>query len=475
MKEFCKFNDIYERINVLEESVSKNFPGLKEPWGKAAKEARNIGASAPTREAKSIILNIIVGLMSKRVGRELTTQEERDLLRFRNIPSQNPLVEFLKTQEIDGHTYASVINDASPADIEEAAAGTGIADPVEFQVGQRSAQRKEAYKRRAEDREEAKAEAEAMADAAEEGGDEELANSLDEVGDYIVKFAKSITEVEGAPLDFDDLDVDLSLVSNKDEIAERLKGIMADAGYTVEITPAGINAEAPVGTFGDQDKAEDLVKGLVMNLYPDVREDQVAVFLNTDTAVEDQETPELRGSAVADGVEAEVQKRFRIINDSPDSHDEDYMAAAKAVHAKYKRRGDEARAAAAAGLISRAEATMAANVEDGEAYQSPYEGPSDTEVMEMAGREGIGEESFIIDQEGGLVNRDEILAMIKSAKASYEQAEETVTESYTSQYVVGLPQKSKEKVEPITESVGFKERFIPKTSEQLAELRNYGL
>ena len=129
MKEFCKFNDIYERINVLEESVSKNFPGLKEPWGKAAKEARNIGASAPTREAKSIILNIIVGLMSKRVGRELTTQEERDLLRFRNIPSQNPLVEFLKTQEIDGHTYASVINDASPADIEEAAAGTGIADP----------------------------------------------------------------------------------------------------------------------------------------------------------------------------------------------------------------------------------------------------------------------------------------------------------------------------------------------------------
>ena len=398
MREFCKFNDIYERINVLEESVSKNFPGLKSSWSKAAGEARKIGASAPTREAKSIILNIVVGLMSKRIGRELTTQEERDLLRFRNIPSQKPLVEFLKTQEIDGKTYASVINDASPADIEEAASGTGIADPIEFQVGQRSEQRKEAYKRRAEDREEAKAEAEAMADAAEEGGDEELANSLDEVGDYIVKFAKSITEVEGAPLDFDDLDVDLSLVSNKDEIAERLKGIMADAGYTVEITPAGINAEAPVGTFGDQDKAEDLVKGLIMKLYPDVREDQVAVFLNTDTAVE-----------------------------------------------------------------------------DGEAYQSPYKGPSDAEVMDMAGREGIGEEAFIMDHEGGLVNRDEVLAMIKNAKASYEQAEETVTESYTSQYVVGLPQKSKEKVEPITESVSFRERFKPKTIDQLAELRRYGL
>ena len=461
MREFCKFNDIYERINVLEESVSKNFPGLKEPWGKAAKEARSIGASAPTREAKSIVLNIIVGLMSKRVGRELTTQEERDLLRFRNIPSQTPLVEFLKNQEVDGHTYASVINDASPSDIEEAAAGTGIADPVEFQVGQRSEQRKEAYKKRAADRAEAKAEAEAMADAAEDGGDEELANSLDEVGDYIVKFAKGITDVEGASLDFDDLDVDLSLVSNKDEIADRLKGIMADAGYTVEVTPAGINAEAPVGTFGDQDKAEDLVKGLIMKLYPDVREDQVAVFLNTDTAVEDQEE-------VAEPVSEDGEGLKMYPKGNPYEGQDELSSCCTAPPIGEVQDG--------IGMCSKCkEWADFSSVEDGEAYQSPYEGPSDTEVMEMAGREGIGEESFIIDQEGGLVNRDEILAMIKSAKASYEQAEETVTESYTSQYVVGLPQKSEKKVETITESVSFQERFKPKTSDQLAELRRYGL
>ena len=427
MREFCKFNDIYERINVLEESVSKNFPGLKSSWSKAAGEARKIGASAPTREAKSIILNIVVGLMSKRIGRELTTQEERDLLRFRNIPSQKPLVEFLKTQEIDGKTYASVINDASPADIEEAASGTGIADPIEFQVGQRSEQRKEAYKRRAEDREEAKAEAEAMADAAEEGGDEEFANSLDEVGDYIVKFAKSITEVEGAPLDFDDLDVDLSLVSNKDEIAERLKGIMADAGYTVEITPAGINAEAPVGTFGDQDKAEDLVKGLVMKLYPNVREDQVAVFLNTDTAVEDQETPEMRGGAVADGVE-----------DGEELKDEVVVGAMVLVNGEW----------------------YAVDAVDHEISTVVYASNKDGQEFE-----------FTLDD----IEHVDTSSVEIFTDPPTENAEETVTESYTSQYVVGLPQKSKEKVEPITESVGFKERFKPKTSEQLAELRNYGL
>lgn len=421
MKEFCKFNDIYERINVLEESVSKNFPGLKSSWSKAAGEARKIGASAPTREAKSIILNIVVGLMSKRIGRELTTQEERDLLRFRNIPSQKPLVEFLKTQEIDGKTYASVINDASPADIEEAASGTGIADPVEFQVGQRSAQRKEAYKRRAEDRAEAKAEVEAMADAAEEGGDEELANSLDEVGDYIVKFAKGITEVEGSSLDFDDLDVDLSLVSNKDEIAERLKGIMADAGYTVEVTPAGINAEAPVGTFGDQDKAEDLVKGLIMKLYPDVREDQVAVFLNTDTAVEDQEE-------VAEPVS----------EDGEEHKDEVVVGAMILVNGEW----------------------YAVDAIDHEV----------STVVYASNKDGAEFEFTLDDIEAVDASSVEIFT-----DPPAENAEETVTESYTSQYVVGLPQKSEDKVEPIVESVSFKERFKPKTSQQLEELRRYGL
>jgi hypothetical protein len=436
MREFCKFNDIYERINVLEESVSKNFPGLKPSWSKAAGEARKVGAGAPTREAKSIILNIVVGLMSKRIGRELTTQEERDLLRFRNIPSQKPLVKFLKTQEIDGKTYASVINDASPADIEEAASGTGIADPVEFQLGQRSEQRKEVYKRRAEDRAEAKAEAEAMADAAEEGGDEELANSLDEVGDYIVKFAKGITEVGGSSLDFDDLDVDLSLAPGKDEIAERLKGIMADAGYTVEITPAGINAEAPVGTFGDQDKAEDLVKGLVMKLYPDVREDQVAVFLNTDTAVEDGETYQSPYTAY----------------DGPIS----------------QCCGGEPIGGALDGNLG-----ACSECNKGSTFIDI--GPG-TPV-------GIGDNNdyyIVVSVDGNEVtvkdhNEEQRIFYIDEINDVYEQAEETVTESYTSQYVVGLPQKSEDKVEPIVESISFRERYKPKTSQQLEELRRYGL
>jgi hypothetical protein len=460
MSDFCKFNDIYDRLGILSEakaSVSRDFPGLKPAWKKAASQARQAGASAPTREAKMTILRIIVSLVEARVGRELTVEEERSIMKFRNIAAQQPLIDFLKAQEIDGQPYASIIGNSTERDIEEASKQSGIADDIDFQIGQRSEKRKEAYKDRAAAREEAKK----LADVADNEGDAELGNSLDEIGDYIVKFAKGVTETESEALPFDDLDITIQPgIEDKDAVVAKLIEIMSDAGYTAEATPAGLNAEAPVGTFGSQDKAEDLVKGLIMKLFPNVREDQVEVLLNTDAAVE-----------------------------------------------------------------------------DGETHQSPY-GPSDEDIMDMAERIGVGSEEFILDGEGGLVNRDEVLTMIKGAEDGesmsfndeirgklkpgvpvsvgdegsyytvesvngdkvivkdddgikyefsihdindvYEGAEDgeyadVVTESYTSQYVVGLPQKSEDKVESIVESVSFKEKFKPKTSEQLAELRRYGL
>ena len=320
------------------------------------------------------------------------------MLRFRNIPSQKPLVEFLKTQEIDGKTYASVINDASPADIEEAAAGTGITDPIEFQVGQRSEERKEAYKKRAEDRAEAKAEAEAMADAAEEGGDEELANSLDEVGDVFSDLTSSISASKEDPTHIVEIKIgDASLASE-------VKRVMAK--------------------YANKDGVE--VSGNTVQFSADPGSSIAAIV----------------GKVGVEAAEKALQRDIGAVTDS-------------------------------AVVIIPPDSDTA--VEDGEAYQSPYRGPSDVEVMDMAGREGIGEESFIIDQEGGLVNRDEILAMIKSAKASYEQAEETVTESYTSMWMTDQKASDKRNVKTVTESVSFKERFKPKTSDQLEELRRYGL
>ena len=421
MREFCDFNSIYDRVNILSESVSKEFPGLKAPWKKAAAEARKAGASAPTREAKMTVLRIVVGLIANRIGRELTAEEERSIMKFRNIASQTPLVEFLKSQEIDGQSYAAIIGNSTEQDIQDASERSGIADDIQFQIGQRSEQRKEAYKDRAAARDEAKK----MADAAEEGGDAELGNSLDEIGDYIVKFAKGVSEVEQEALPFDDLDIELSDVDNKDEVVNKLVEIMSDAGYTAELTPAGLNAEAPVGTFGSQDKAEDLVKGLIMKLFPNVKEDQIGVFLNTDAAVEDEEKDALQ-SAMDQAYEQGLRDPA----------------------------GAKADAKLAKELMDSEE-----QYED-ELLSNCCDAPPVDEVVDGIGRCSRCGDGAAFSPEG-----------------SWEDAEEPITESYTSQYLTEQASKDKvnQKPEVIEERVSFKERYKPKTSWQLEELRRYGL
>ena len=439
MSDFCKFNDIYDRLGILSEakaSVSRDFPGLKPAWKKAASQARQAGASAPTREAKMTILRIIVSLVEARVGRELTVEEERSIMKFRNIAAQQPLIDFLKAQEIDGQTYASIIGNSTEKDIEEASKQSGIADDIDFQIGQRSEKRKEAYKDRAAAREEAKK----LADVADDEGDAELGNSLDEIGDYIVKFAKGVTETEGEALPFDDLDITIQPgLENKDAVVAKLIEIMSDSGYTAEVTPAGLNAEAPVGTFGSQDKDEDLVKGLIMKLFPNVKEDQVEVLLNTDAAVEDGETYQSPYTAY----------------DGPVSQ----CCGEEPIGGLDGNLGTCSRCKGNSVFIGPG---TPVSIGDNNDYYIVVSVNDDRVTVEDHNGE---KHEFYIDEINDVYEQPE----------NGENEEDVVTESYTSQYVAGLPQKSEDKVEPIVESVSFRERFKPKTSQQLEELRRYGL
>ena len=65
----------------------------------------------------------------------------------------------------------------------------------------------------------------------------------------------------------------------------------------------------------------------------------------------------------------------------------------------------------------------------------------------------------------------------KPGEDDHAENEETVTESYTAQYLTEQPAtKSKDKqLSTIQESVSFKNKMKPKTSWQLEELRRYGL
>ncbi len=87
--------------------------------------------------------------------------------------------------------------------------------------------------------------------------------------------------------------------------------------------------------------------------------------------------------------------------------------------------------------------------------------------------DGDGEVESETDEYMG--SRDK--AIRKAEEEKKAEDEETVTESYTAQYLTEQPTtKSKDKpLSTIQESVSFKNKMKPKTSWQLEELRRYGL
>ena len=232
-------------------------------------------------------------------------------------------------------------------------------------------------------------------------------------------------------------------LENKDEVVKKLIEIMSDAGYTAEVTPAGLNAEAPVGTFVSQDKAEDLVKGLIMNLFPNVKEDQVEVLLNTDAAVED-----------AESYESPYREELNVASNC----------------CGYGPIGElDGELGICSNCKEMAEFEL---VEDEEGDQEPLAKDTD-DARDKGGKLYQGNRHGQYNKRTGkLTSNHERMLNRKSSKS---EDEETVTESYTSQYVTDLPKKSEDKVEPIVESVSFKEKYKPKTSWQLEELRRYGL
>ena len=116
----------------------------------------------------------------------------------------------------------------------------------------------------------------------------------DEVDAELVKVAKGLTsqEVEDTVLDFDDVDVNIAGLSNRDEISAKITAILNGAGYNAGLMSGGegFNVEGPIGSFGGQDTAYDNMIGLIQSYFPDAGETAIDVRLNTSVAgVEDQE------------------------------------------------------------------------------------------------------------------------------------------------------------------------------------------
>ncbi len=133
----------------------------------------------------------------------------------------------------------------------------------------------------------------------DEPQDEDAKELEDEVTSEVISLAKGLTsdDVEGTILDFDDVDVALDGLENKDAITRKLVSILNGAGYTAEASGAGFNVEAPIGSFGSEEKVQDLMAGLILKHFPGADENLIDVKLNT--TIEDAESfnekPDLPG------------------------------------------------------------------------------------------------------------------------------------------------------------------------------------
>jgi len=117
----------------------------------------------------------------------------------------------------------------------------------------------------------------------EEPDDSEAKELEDEVSDE-VKIAQGLMSsgADRVKLDFDDVDVNIEGLNNKNEVAAKVVDLINTTNnLKAEPTGVGLNIEGPIGAFGSQTDISDMLTRIITSHFPDVSESEVKVTLNT--------------------------------------------------------------------------------------------------------------------------------------------------------------------------------------------------
>ena len=329
----------------------------------------------------------------------------------------------------------------------------------------------------------------------------------DEVTSEVISLAKGLTsdDVEGTILDFDDVDVALDGLENKEAITRKLVCILNGAGYTAEASGAGFNVEAPIGSFGTEEKVQDLMAGLILKHFPGADENLIDVKLNT--TIEDAESfnekPDLEGEIDprrdprAAGEELNRDREHQELKGEID----DRLHTPPSENNELE---DKIQAALSSGGIDKRDASAIQRSSDdafenilSPAIETARQDPDMTyaEVKGMIevqlGRECTEDECIDIKHDLYNMHGEEGDQERAEAVLDAEDYETTVTENFenqrhlnittnsTSMYLTEQVSKDKrngsQNKKSSNQSQSFKERYKPKTHWQLEELRRYGL
>ena len=235
-------------------------------------------------------------------------------------------------------------------------------------------------------------------------------------------------EKEIQDLPFDDVDVSLEELENKDEIAAKIVELINTTdNLTAEVTPIGFNIEGPVGVFVDSETITDQMNRLITKYFPNVRGRDIPVRLNTSVG-EDNEFDD-----------------FDIGPQSDENAPDDYEEVLKA-------------------MITKDKEQFAKNmIEDEEKAKEDYDGDGE---VETSTQEWKGSRDKAIKRARG---------SMKESKEYVAQPHLEVSETSTAAYLTEQTASDKRNKKTEIKNQSFKERYKPKTQWQLEELRRYGL
>ena len=253
--------------------------------------------------------------------------------------------------------------------------------------------------------------------------DDAEAKELEDEVSAEVRLAKGLMdgEAEKVDLDFDDVDVNIEALDNKEQVAAKIVELINTTNnLKAEQTGVGFNIEGPVGVFGSEEKVSDQMNRLITKFFPAVREAEIRVTLNTDNREEDyEEGPE---PMEPEGPANEYEEDINEVEDEDNEFDDFDIGP----------QSDE-------NVPDDYEEVLAALVDD------------DKKKHAMKQLNGEDEENIVMQP------------MLESHKTD------------TSVYLAEQSASDKRNKKTEVKNQSFKERYKPKTHWQLEELRRYGL
>ena len=189
------FNNLLSRASILlemakggkgEKNIKKNLPSPIYNVFKTASNTAKLKGGTPTREGRIAAITYIKDYIAMQI--DLDISDEQELMRFINVPGQEPFIDFLEATTPEGSnlTYSEMLKNITDADIEaiNAERQRKVEDAVSVSMN-RGEERQQKYEIRAAEialRLKEKEEFRQMAQTAREKGDQELEGVMDAIG-----------------------------------------------------------------------------------------------------------------------------------------------------------------------------------------------------------------------------------------------------------------------------------------------------